>query len=67
MKQDIPLVGPDTHKERIPMALLLAEQVKPVEWTVANETVGREEVVLPALVDHPELSMPFRVFISLAI
>jgi len=28
-----------------------------------HETVGREEVVLAALVDYPELAMAFRVFI----
>jgi len=32
MKQGITLVGLDTHKESIPVAMLLPGQVKPVEW-----------------------------------
>ncbi|PYQ15790.1 MAG: IS110 family transposase [Acidobacteria bacterium] len=45
MKQGITFVGLDTHKESIPVAMLLPEQVKPVEWTVTNERASVKRMV----------------------
>jgi transposase len=45
MRKAITFVGMDAHKVSITLAVLLPEQVKPVEWQVANEKAAVRRMV----------------------
>ena len=41
MRKPITFVGMDAHKVEIKLAVLVAGETKPVEWSVANEKADR--------------------------
>ena len=45
MKKRITFVGMDAHKVAIKLAVLLADETKPVEWSVANEKAAVRRMV----------------------